>query len=151
MFGTRMKPLVLICSVAGVGLLAGCGGGWDSTAPPDMQSSNAMAAVQSFIATNGWNMQPNGPPFESDGRVSKNIGGLPWQRFNGQQFPAVTQSGILYVLTAPGWHHDLAGVAFNPQTNKFAATVRGFKPIGGHWYCWFQPEFQSHTFTQQYE
>ena len=110
-----------------------------------------MASVQKFIAANGWNMQSNGAPFETHGRVMGRITGLPWKSLSSQQFPAVTQNGILYVATAPGWHHDLAGVAYNPLTNKFWPTICGFKPMGGHWYVWFQPEFQSQTFAQHYE
>ena len=108
-----------------------------------------MAAVEAFIATNGWNMQTNGSPFW-EGR-SKMIRGLPWRSMSRQEFVAVTEGGILYVLSNPGSHHDCAGVAYNPLTNRFAPTIRGFKPIGGHWYVWIQPEFQSLTFPQQYE
>ena len=118
---------------------------------PDISGTNAMTAVESFIATNGWNMQTSGPPFEVGGRRWRIIRGLPWKGLRDQEFRAVTQRGVLYVLSNPGWHHDSAGVAYNPHTNRFGPTIRGFKPVGGHWYVWFQPEFQSHTFTQQYE
>ena len=133
-------------------VLSGCGsaGQWDSMSRPDIHGRGAMTAVESFIATNGWNMQSNGPPFEM-GQHWRTIRGLPWRRLKDREFAALTQNGILYVLSNPGWHHDSAGVAYNPQTNRFGPTIRGFKPIGSHWYVWFQPEFQSHTFTQQYE
>ena len=110
-----------------------------------------MVAVESFVATNGWNMQSNGPPFETAGRHWQMIRGLPWRSLRDREFRVLTQNGILYDLSNPGWHHDSAGVAYNPQTNRFGPTIRGFKPIGEHWYVWFQPEFQSETFAQQYE
>ena len=108
-----------------------------------------MKSVVSFIATNGWNMETNDWLFE-DG-TSKMIDGLPWKRLRGHSFPAVTANGVLYVLTNPGWHHDEAGVAYNPLKNSFKSSIKGFKPVGGHWYVWFQPEFQSEKFTQKYE
>ena len=132
-------------------LLVGCGGRWDSMSSPDISGASALVAVESFIATNGWSMQSNGPPFELNGRQWRMIRGLPWKSLRDREYPALTQNGILYVLSKPGWHHDSAGVAYNPQTNRFGPTIRGFKPVGGHWYVWFQPEFQSETFTQQYE
>jgi hypothetical protein len=141
----------VIGAIAVAYLLAGCGKRWDAMSGPNIEGTNAMAAVEAFVATNGWNMQSNGPPFEVTGRPWKLISGLPWKSLRNREFRAVTQKGILYVLSNPGWHHDSAGVAYNPQTNRFGPTIRGFKPIGGHWYVWFQPEFQSHTFTQQYE
>lgn len=131
-------------------LLAGCGGGrWDSISPPDIKTPVALAAVEAFVATNGWNMQPIGPVFE--GGAGRMIRGLPWKKLKAGEFPALSQGGVLYVLTNPGWHHDSAGVAYNPQTNNFGPNIRGFKPIGDHWYVWIQPEFQSLTFIQQYE
>jgi hypothetical protein len=108
--------------------------------------------VERFTATNGWNMYTNqgGVLWES---LDTNcvIGGLPWKRWSGQQFQALTRNGILFVLLDPGWHHDYSGVAYNPQTNRFPECIRGFKPIGDHWYVWMQPEFQSAKLKQKYE
>lgn len=146
-----LKIKLTIYSVCIFCLFCGCGKRWDSACAPDIRRTNAMAAVETFIATNGWNMQSNGAPFETTGRHWQMISGLPWKSLNNQEFRALTQNGVLYVLTNPGWHHDSAGVAYNPQTNRFGPTIRGFKPIGDHWYVWFQPEFQSYTFTQRYE
>lgn len=146
----RMKVAALLFPFGGL-LLAGCSRHWDALSAPDIQGTNAMAVVERFIATNGWNMQSNGPPFETAGKHWQLLDGLPWKSLHGRAFPALTQNGILYVLSHPGWHHDSAGLAYNPQTNRFGPTIRGFKPVGGHWYVWLQPEFQSETFTQQYE
>ena len=30
--------------------------------------------------------------------------------------------------------------AYNPNTNHFPEWIKKFKPIGGHWYVWAQPE-----------
>ncbi len=130
-------------------LLSGCGG-WDAMSPPDIHGTNALASVQAFVATNGWNMQTSGPPFEANVSPGQ-LSGIPWKKFTGQQLPALTQGGILYVVTERGFHHDLIGVAFNPQTNRFGPTIRGFRPLGEHWYVWTQPEFQSMVLMQKYE
>lgn len=143
-----MKPSALALLMA-VALLSGCGR-WDAMAPPDIHGTNALASVEAFVASHGWSMQTNGPPFEanvSPGRIS----GVPWKKLAAQQLPALTQGGILYVVTKQGFHHDLIGVAFNPKTNTFGPTIRGFRPLGEHWYVWTQPEFQSMTLIQKYE
>ena len=148
LFGERMK-ISIPAALMAVALLSGCGR-WDDMSPPDIQGTNALASIDAFVASHGWNMQTSGPPFEGKIRAVL-ITGIPWNKLRGQQLPAVTQGGILYVVTQEGFHHDLTGVAFNPQTNKFGPTIRGFRPLGDHWYVWTQPEFQSMTLAQKYE
>jgi hypothetical protein len=121
---------------------------WDEVPAPTLVGSNAMSAVNSFVATNGWNMQTNDCIFDcisdDDNQVkSAPIRGLPWAAIHEQEFPAVTHDNILYVFFR-GFHHDGHGVAYNPHTNHFAATIDSFKPIGQHWYAWaFDHEFPS--------
>jgi hypothetical protein len=119
---------------------------WDEVPAPTLVGSNALSAVNSFVATNGWNMQTNDCIFDciSDGQAkSTSISGLPWAVIHEQEFPAVTHDGILYVFFR-GFHHDGHGVAYDPHTNHFAATIDAFKPIGQHWYVWaFDHEFPS--------
>ena len=120
---------------------------WDEVPAPTLVGSNAMSAVNSFVATNGWNMQTNDCIFDcisdDDNQAkSKPIRGLPWAVIHEQEFPAVTHNGILYVFFR-GFHHDGHGVAYDPHTNHFAVTIDAFKPIGQHWYAWaFDHEFQ---------
>jgi hypothetical protein len=119
---------------------------WDEVPAPTLEGSNAMSAVYSFVATNGWNMQTNDYIFDgitgAHQAKSKPIRGLPWVVIHEQEFPAVTHNHILYVFFR-GFHHDGSGVAYNPYTNRFAATIDSFKPIGQHWYVWaFDHEFQ---------
>ena len=113
---------------------------WDEVPAPTLVDSNAISAVNAFVATNGWNMQTNNFIFDciSDddhAAKSKPICGLPWAAINKREFPAVTHNGSLFVFFG-GFHHDGSGVAYNPQTNNFAATIDSFKPIGQHWYAW---------------
>ena len=121
---------------------------WDEVPAPTILGSNAMAAIDSFVATNGWNMQTNDCIFDcisdDDNQAkSKPVRGLPWAVIHEQEFPAVTHDHILYVFFR-GFHHDGHGVAYNPQTNHFAATIDSFKPIGEHWYVWeFDHEFRT--------
>ena len=115
---------------------------WDEVPAPTLVGSNAMSAVNAFVATNGWNMQTNDCISDDDNEAkSKPIRGLPWAVIHEQEFPAVTHDGILFVFFR-GFHHDGHWVAYNPQTNHFAATIDSFKPIGQHWYVWeFDHEF----------
>ena len=114
---------------------------WDEVPPPTMTGTSAMAKVEAFVATNGWFMQTNGGVFDTFGhKKSKPFSGLPWTVIHEREFRAVTQNGILYVLLK-GWHHDWDGVAYNPHTNVFSQSIRGFKPIGQHWYVWARREF----------
>ena len=122
---------------------------WDSVPAPTMTGSNAMAVVDAFIATNGWDMQKDGYVFSVFARdKSKPISGLPWKVIYDRQFPAVTYNGILYVCLA-AFHDDSIGVAYNPKTNTFAKAFN-FKPIGQHWYVWAETEQFSET-PQEYE
>lgn len=128
---------------------------WDEVPAPTLLGSNAMSAVNSFIATNGWNMQTNDWIFDiipggDNQEKSKPIRGLPWAVIHEREFPAVTHDHILYVFFR-GFHHDGDGVAYNPYTNHFAAGIDSFKPIGQHWYAWvFDHEFP-HPKSQIYE
>lgn len=121
---------------------------WDEVPAPTLAGSNAMSAIDSFVATNGWNMQTNDCVFDcisdDDNAVkSRPIQGLPWAAIHERKFQAVTHNHILYVFFG-GFHHDGDGVAYNPQTNRFAASIDCFKPIGQHWYAWaFDHEFPS--------
>ena len=100
-----------------------------------------MAAVQAFITRYGWNMETNSA-LSLNGFVeerTEQIRGLPWEAIRDREFPAVTHRGVLYVKLGGG-HHSVHGVAYNPNTNAFAPTIAGFKPIGQHWYVWAQLE-----------
>ena len=142
--------LLLISLVAA--LLVGCTDTWKSVSSPDVQGSNALASVTAFVATNGWNMHTNeGCIFWEDLQTKHLITGLPWAAWKGKEFEALTRGGILYVLLDSGWHHDYSGVAYNPNTNRFPDCIRGFKPVGAHWYVWAQPEFQSVSVKGRYE
>ena len=112
---------------------------WDELPPPTLTNSSAMAGVDTFIATNGWNMLTN--TFEEFGRVKnlQRIRGLPWREIQDRDFPAVTHNGILYIYFK-GWHHNDSGVAFNPKTNAFPSRILGFKPLANHWYAWAQSD-----------
>lgn len=126
---------------------------WDEVPAPTFVGSNAMSAGNAFVATNGWNMQTNDYVFDNifdDQDKSKPIRGLPWAVIQQREFSAVTHDGILYVFF-DGFHHDGHGVAYNPHTNRFPATIDGFEPIGQHWYVWaFDHEFPR-TLPQKYE
>ncbi len=37
---------------------------WDEVPAPTLVGSNALSAVNSYVATNGWNMQTNGWVFD---------------------------------------------------------------------------------------
>ena len=108
---------------------------WDEVPARTMTGSNAMAEIDSFIATNGWDMQKDGMVFTVLAPdKSKPMRGLPWEVIHDREFLAVTHDGILYVWFK-GWHHNDSGIAYNPKTNVFARD-RAFKPIGQHWYVW---------------
>jgi hypothetical protein len=132
--------------------LVGCTPTWEKTKAPDITGTNALASVFSFVATNGWDSYSETNTYifwteEEDGKQPHYISGLPWKRLHDQRFWALTSGGILYVLLGDEFHHDYYGVAYNPTTNHFPEWIRGFKPIGGHWYVWAQPEFWSTATT----
>ncbi len=123
---------------------------WDEVPAPTMTGSNAMAAVDTFVATNGWDMQRDGIVFSVLAPdKSKVIRGLPWTAIHGREFRAVTHDGILYVFFT-GWHHNNRGVAYNPNTNTFARGMAAFKSVGQHWYAWATTDDLT-TGPQQYE
>jgi hypothetical protein len=118
---------------------------WDEVPAPTLVGSNALEGVNSFVAANGWNMQTNDCLFDCirGNDKSKPIRGLPWVVIHEREFPALTHDHILYVFFK-GFHHDGTGIAYNPNTNHFAATINSFKPIGQHWYAWaYDHEFWS--------
>ncbi len=122
---------------------------WDEVPAPTLTGANPMVAVHGFISTNGWNMETNGLRVVDDSDRLRPIRGLPWAAITDREFRAVTHKGVLYVLLK-GWHHNLSGIAYNPNTNAFAPHICGFKPIGQHWYVWAQPE-DPITLPQTYE
>lgn len=125
---------------------------WDHVPAPNTARSGAMASVSKFIAANGWNMSTNEDDlWRWEDLNTHYIGNLPWRRYKNEQFPALTYNGILYVLSNPGWHHDYAGVAYNPTTNEFPFELDGFKPIGSHWYVWCILEFHPSGLPKKYE
>jgi hypothetical protein len=134
---TRVAILLTMFSIVG------CTPTWEKAKAPDIIGTNALASVFSFVATNGWDSysETNTYIFWTEDEPEHYISGLPWKRLHDQTFPALTSSGILYVLLGDEFHHDYFGVAYNPNTNHFPEWIRGFKPIGGHWYVWAQPEF----------
>jgi len=72
---------------------------WDEVPAPTLVGSNALSAVNSYVATNGWNMQTNDCLFDclsdAEDAKAKPICGLPWAAIKAQEFPAVTHEGIL--------------------------------------------------------
>jgi hypothetical protein len=131
-------------------LMVGCNS-WDSRPGHFIQGTNATAGVSAFIVTNGWNLSTNAEDlWHWEDLQPHYIHGLPWSKYKNQKFPALTYGGILYVLSNPGWHGDYAGVAYNPQTNRFPTLDGfGFKPIGGHWYVWCLPELPGGMYLPQ--
>jgi hypothetical protein len=124
---------------------------WDHVPAPNI-APGAMTSVSEFIAANGWNMSTNeNDLWRWEDLNPHYIQNLPWRRYKNQQFQALTYNGILYVLSNPGWHHDYAGVAYNPATNEFPDNLDGFKPIGGHWYVWCNLEFHPSGLPKKYE
>jgi hypothetical protein len=124
--------------VAGVAAMTGCAPppAWERMENPDLKGKTGMAAVDSFLATNGWNM--NKSPFalfRSGGGRQELLQGLPWSSLTNSTYVALTSKGILYVgLTSSG--NSVSGVAYNPNTNRFPKIVAGFKPLADHWYVW---------------
>jgi len=108
---------------------------WDDVPAPTLKGSNAMDAVNAFLAINGWNMH-TGMPLLSVIQT-KPITGLPWEAIKDRQFGAVTHQGVLYI-SLRGFATESDGIAYNPRTNKFPTMINGFKPIGDHWYVWKQ-------------
>jgi len=123
---------------------------WDEVPPPTLTNASAMAGVNAFIATNGWNMHSNKYLMFTYGfEHPRPIRGLPWEVIRDREFPALTHRGILYVILSGGFH-NVSGVAYNPNTNRFAG-ANGFKPLGGHWYVWAQVEDSWDKLPKVYE
>lgn len=133
-YGMRARPEVF-------------GSYWDSI-PAPVTASNRTDGVHQFVATNGWNMSSE-VLFTYGLIATKPIRGLPWPSIADREFPAVTSGGVLYVVL-DSFHHMANGLAYNPDTNRFAESITGFKPIGAHWYAWAQHE-DPITLPKQYE
>jgi hypothetical protein len=118
-------------------LMVGCNR-WDSKPGQYVRGTNAIADVSQFISGYGWNSSTNCQDLHRWENLQPHyIHDLPWSRLRNQQIQALTHGGILYVLSNAGWYHDYAGIAYNPQTNRFPAEEGiCFKPIGEHWYVW---------------
>ena len=99
----------------------GCAPKWEKTRGPDITGSNALASVFSFVATNGWDSysKTNTYIFWAGDESPHYISGLPWKHMNGQQFPALTSGGVLYVLLG-GYHYDYYGVSIQPKHKPFS-------------------------------
>ena len=129
---------------------------WDEVPPPTLTGSVALATVTAFVLTNGWNMQTGKLEDLSFAYEARPIRGLPWAAIREREFPALTHKGVLYVMLT-GFHHSIAGVAYNPQTNTFAPAIESFKPLRDHWYVWnhpelsWRPDWGSPRPVQQYE
>lgn len=148
-----MKPTGIVSALALIGMLAltACHRNWDEATAPDITGRGSMAPVHKFIESYGWNMQRSGFLFETNGKPARLLRGLPWKEMQDKQYPAVTYGGVLYVLLERGPGGDRSGVAYNPLTNMFVSSVRGYRPIGSRWYVWVQPENQSYTYLNRYE
>lgn len=148
-----MKRISIILPSLIIGMLAltACHRNWDAVDAPDLPGRNGRATVNKFIESYGWNMQRSGFLFETNGKPARPIRGLPWKSLKDEQFPAVTCGGVLYVLLEKGPGANRSGVAYNPLTNLFVPSVRGYRPIGSRWYVWVQPENQTYTYLNRYE
>jgi len=116
---------------------------WDEVPPPTLHGTNSTEGVRAFVAGHGWQMNTNELAFVLWDARKRGIPfiGLPWQAIQHREFRAVTDQGILYVPLRYGPIFEglaCSGVAYNPRTNRFPATLRGFKHIGDHWYVWRQ-------------
>lgn len=124
-------------------LTAGCspspyyGARWDQVSSP-VAGTNAMAPVNAFLLTNGWQMQTGVVLFFSiPAERLRPLGGIPWKGLEKAQYSAITCDGILYIpLRAFGPESD--GIAYRPGTNPFPPTISGSAPLGGNWYAWKQ-------------
>jgi hypothetical protein len=112
---------------------------WDSVPVPDITGSNATSTVEKFIAQYGDNMSATVVEFTYGLVKTERIRGLPWEKIKDREFQAVTSNGILYVALE-SFAHNCGGVAYNPHRKEFNSSIKGFKPIGNHWYVWAQPE-----------
>jgi len=133
-------------------LQVGCTPSWERVPSPDVKGAAGLASISNFVAVHGWTMYTNeGGIWWEELDTNITIGGLPWVELATNRYQALTREGILFILLDSTGHHDYSGVAYNPHTNYFPESIRGFKPIGDHWYVWGQPEFQSMTLMRKYE
>lgn len=147
----KLNRIVLPWLILGMLALTACHRSWDEVSGPDRSERKAMASVNKFIESYGWNMQRSGFLFETNGKPARLIRDLPWKEMQNKQYPAVTYDGVLYVLLERGPGGNRSGVAYNPLTNMFVPSVRGYRPIGSRWYVWVQPENQTYTYLNRYE
>jgi len=128
-------PTFILVAVAAA--ITGCGQpGWERMQNPDLKGKAAMAAIDSFAATNGWNMSQSPIQFAVYGRPHPGyLRGLPWSTLKDSSYPALTSKGIFYAALKLS-NHNVTGLAYNPNTNRFPKGVTGFKPLADHWYVW---------------
>ena len=140
----------MTAATAALAMTMGCGPpGWEVMSTPDIHGTNALAAVERFVATNGWDMSITPLDFGFGLTKPPMLSGLPWRRFSTRSYRALTHGGILYVALR-GFHHDVVGVAYNPKTNAFDPSVVGFKPLADHWYVWTTTD-EPLQLTKRYE
>lgn len=86
----------------------------------------------------GWQMEKDGNLlFFSLHDKLQPLYGLPWFGQTKSEYTAITCDGILYVpLLAFGAESN--GIAYNPHTITFPASITGFVPVGNGWYAWKQ-------------
>ena len=139
-------------AVALLATAVGCGRpGWEVMETPDVTGKQGMAAVEAFVASNGWEMVSSPLAFSYGTTNARLLQGLPWTRLSARGYPALTHGGILFVALY-GFHHDVVGVAYNPNTNTFPPEVLGFKSLTNHWYVWTCAELHPSTkLTRRYE
>jgi hypothetical protein len=133
--------LILLIAAMACLLTFGCGRpyngfSYDSVSRP-LTNSNAMAGVQQFVRSNGWQMQTGNILFVTLGDKMRPLAGIPWKGLTQKQYDAITCDGILYVPLR-GFGAESDGIAYNPKTNRFPVTVNGFVPVGAGWYAWKQ-------------
>jgi hypothetical protein len=125
-------------------LIVGCTR-WDTKPGDYVRDMTAMTEVTRFISSYGWNSSTNEEDLGRWQNIPPHfpfqphyIHDLPWNGLRNQKIQALTNDGILYVLSNPDdWRDSCGGIAYNPQTNRFPAKEGiCFKPIGEHWYVW---------------
>ena len=109
---------------------------WDKISKP-LSDTNAMAGVEAFLRTNGWQMQTGSVLFFGVGDKMRPLAGIPWKGLTRKEYFAITCDGILYVPLR-GFGPESDGIAYNPKANPFPSTINGFVPAGDGWYGWKQ-------------
>src|SRR6266404_3416153 len=92
----RRSMKLLVLSLVAMAIV-GCTPTWEKTPAPDIHGTNGLASVIDFVATNGWNSyaETNYDIFWEDLEPKFYISDLPWKKWSGQQFQALTREGIL--------------------------------------------------------